>query len=151
LPSWLTFTPATRTFAGTVPAGTATLALTVTATDTSNLSASETFQVTVPAAAPKLAHQTAAQTWTQGAAISFSPGATTFTDPQGQALSYSAMLYNGHPLPTWLTCDAATGTFSGMVPYATAALAIKLTATDTSGLSASETFAATTVAPAPTV
>jgi hypothetical protein len=49
LPSWLSFNAATRTFSGTVPSGAETLSLKVTATDSSGLSASESFGVTVPA------------------------------------------------------------------------------------------------------
>ena len=151
LPAWLSFSPATRTFSGTVPAGMQTLSLSITATDTSSLSASETFQVTVPAVAPRLTHATAAQTWTQGTQLAFAPPANTFTDPQNETLTYAATLTNGQALPAWLTCDPGAGTFSGTVPYATSVLAIRLTATDTSGLSASETFAATLAAPAPAV
>jgi hypothetical protein len=43
----LKFTAATQTFSGTAPAKAQTLALKVTATDTSALSASETFAVSV--------------------------------------------------------------------------------------------------------
>jgi len=49
LPSWLSFNTATKTFSGTVPAGMESLTLKVTATDTSGLSGSETFGITVPA------------------------------------------------------------------------------------------------------
>jgi hypothetical protein len=151
LPSWLSFNAATRLFSGIVPVGMQALLLSVTATDTAGLSASETFQVTVPAAAPKFAHATASQTWTEGTQLSFAPAANTFLDPQNEALSYAATLSNGQPLPSWLSCDPSTGTFSGTVPYASAVLSIKLTATDTSGLSAYELFTATVVAPAPKV
>ena len=150
-PSWLTFHASTMTFSGTVPSGMETLSLKVTATDTSGLSCSETFTATVPAAPPTLAHQTAAQTWTEGARLSFTPPSNTFADPNGQALSYAATLSNGQALPPWLTIDSTSGTFSGTVGYASGPMSIKVTATDTSGLSVSETFVARLVAPAPTV
>ena len=149
LPSWLAFNATTRAFSGTVPAGMETLSLTVTATDTSGLSCGDTFQATVPAAAPKLAHQTAALTWTEGAAVSFTLAANTFTDPNGQALSYAATLANGQGLPSWLSLDSASGAFSGTAAYTSGPMSIKVTATDTSGLSGTETFIATLAAPAP--
>jgi hypothetical protein len=151
LPSWLSFNASTDSFSGTVPAGMETLSLCVTATDISGLSCSDTFQATVPAAAPTLAHQTGAQTWIEGAQLAFTPAANTFADPNGEALTYVATLSSGQALPSWLSVNSATGTFSGTVGIASAPLSIKLTATDSSGLSASETFLATLVAPAPTV
>ncbi len=149
LPPWLSFNPTTRTFYGTVPSGLQTLSLTVTATDTSRLSTSETFQATVPAAAPTLARQTAAQTWIEGQQVSCALPANTFTDPQGETLRYGATLSNGQALPSWLRFDASTGTFSGKIPTVSELLSLRVTATNTSGLSDSETFSATVVAPPP--
>jgi hypothetical protein len=152
LPSWLTFEASTMTFSATVPSGMQKLSLSVTATDTVGLSCSETFQITVPAAAPTLAHQTAAQTWTEGAKLSFTLPSNTFADPNGEALSYTATLSNGQALPSWLTLNGVSSAFSVTVPSTSGPMAIKVTATDTSGLSCSETFQATTVpALAPTV
>ena len=142
LPSWLSFNAATMTFSGTVPGGMQTLSLKVTATDTSGLSVSETFQAAVPAAAPTLAHQTAAQTWTEGAPVAFILPSNTFADPNGEALSYTATLASGQALPSWLTLNSASGTFSGKVAATSGPMSIKVTATDTSGLFVSETFQA---------
>ena len=47
LPAWLAFDATSETFTGTVPTGTANFGITLTATDTSNLSVSETFSVTI--------------------------------------------------------------------------------------------------------
>ena len=143
LPSWLSYNAATRTFSGTVPKGMESLTLKVTATDASDLSASESFGVTVPAAAPTLTSQTPNQTWTQGQKISLALPATAFTDPQGEALTYTAVQTNGKALPSWLSFNAATRTFSGTVPSGAETLSLKVTATDTSGLSASESFGVT--------
>jgi spore germination protein YaaH len=140
LPSWLSFNAATDTFSGTVPAGMANLTLKVTATDTSLLSASETFGVTVPAAAPTVTDQTANQSWTPGQKISLALPANTFTDPQKGTLTYTASQTNGQALPSWLSFTASTDTLSGTVPVGFESLALKITATDTSRLSASETF-----------
>jgi len=149
LPSWLSFNATTGTFSGTVPNTAAGLSLQVTATDTSGLSASETFSVLTPAAAPTLTVQTATQTWKLGQAVSFALPSTTFSDPQGEKLTYSATLSTGQALPSWLSFNASTGTFTGTVPNTAAGLSLKVTATDTSGLSASDTFSVLTPAAAP--
>ena len=102
--------------------------------------------------APTLTAQTAAQTWKLGQAVNFALASNTFTDPQGQTLTYSATLSSGAALPSWLSFNAATGTFAGTVANSATGLSVKVTATDASGLSASETFSIATPAPlAPTL
>ena len=103
------------------------------------------FELTLPT--PTVAHQTAAQTWQPGQKVSFALPSNTFTDSLGQTLTYSAVQSNGQALPSWLSFNAATDTFSGSVPGGAQSLNLKVTATDTSGLSASETFAVTVPAP----
>ena len=145
LPAWLHFNPATNTLTGTVPAGSETFAVTVTATDRGGLSGSETFTVTVPAAAPTLTNKTNTQSWTAGSAVSLKLPANAFTDPQGEKLTYKATQSNGAALPSWLHFAASTLSFSGTAPSTAQILQLQITATDTSGLSASETFAASIV------
>lgn len=58
----------------------------------------------------------------------FTLPADTFSDPDGDPLSFSASL-NGTPL----NYDAATGIFSGLAPTATGLYNIEVTATDTNG------------------
>jgi hypothetical protein len=94
--------------------------------------------------APTVTDQTANQTWAQNKAVNFTLAANTFTDPQQEALTYSATLSTGAALPAWLHFNAATETFTGTVPSGASGLSIEVTATDTSGLSASETFAVVT-------
>jgi Putative Ig domain/Calpain family cysteine protease len=149
LPSWLSFNATTDTFTGMVPNTAAGLSLKVTATDTSGLSTSETFSVLTPAAAPILTSQTATQTWKVGQAVNFALPSTTFTDPQAEKLTYKATLSTGAALPTWLSFNTTTDTFTGTVPSTATGLSLKVTATDTSGLSASETFSVLTSAAAP--
>ena len=147
LPGWLSFDPAARAFSGTVPKGAAgAIAVVVTATDTAGLSASEKFTVTIPAAPPVLAIQTPAQVWAAGSQVStiIKPG--TFADPQGQALTLKATLATGAALPSWLSFSPSSGAFSGSAPKTVQTLALKLSATDTSGLTASETFSASITA-----
>ena len=101
---------------------------------------------------PSVTDQTANQTWTEGQALSFQLPSNTFTDPQNETLTYSATLSSGAALPSWLSFNPSTRTFSGTVPVTSENLTIEVTATDTSGLSATETFTATVVAAvAPTV
>jgi hypothetical protein len=140
LPSWLVFNGTTRTFSGTVPGNAAGLAIKVVATDTSGLSASETFSVLTPAAPPAVTAPTANQTLTNGQTLNFRLAANTFTDPQQQAMTYTATQANGAALPTWLHFNGTTDTFAGTVAANASPLSIKVTATDTGGLSASETF-----------
>jgi hypothetical protein len=147
LPSWLSFNAATDSFSGTAPVALGTIAVTVTATDTAKLSISETFNIAVTATAPTLASQTATQTWKTGQAVSFTLPANTFSDPQGETLSYSATLANGQALPSWLKFNAATDSFTGTAPASAGSLALSVTATDQSGLSVKDSFTANVVAP----
>jgi hypothetical protein len=149
LPRWLTFNASTLAFTGTVPVGSASFSVVVTATDTLGLSSSETFTVTVPALAPVVAAPTATQTITANQAFSLALGGHVFSDPQGEALTLSATLASGAALPSWLSFNAATGVFSGTGPDATAPVSVKVTAIDTSKLSVSETFTVDVHASAP--
>jgi hypothetical protein len=144
LPAWLQFNAATQTFTGSVPSNTASLSIMVTATNTSGLSTSETFSVQTPAPSlPSLTNPTATQCCADGQ-VDFTLAPDTFTDPSGGTLAYAATLSNGAPLPSWLSFDAKTETFSGLMPDGTKALAINVTATNKNSLSASETFVLST-------
>lgn len=93
-------------------------------------------------AAPVVVSQTANQTWGLGQAVSFALPSGTFYDPEAEKLTYSATQSGGSALPSWLTFNAATQAFTGTAPTTPSTLGISITATDTSGLSASETFSA---------
>jgi hypothetical protein len=148
LPSWLTFNAATDTFTGTAPLTAETLTIKVTATDTSDLSVSETFSATV-IGPPVVTAQTASQTWTAGKSVSLTLPAGTFTDPQGEKLTYVATQENGQPLPSWLTFNATTDSFTGTAPATAQTLDLEVTATDSSGLSVADIFVVTVAPPAP--
>lgn len=150
LPNWLKFNAATDSFSGTDAASTGPVTIRVTATNGYGLQASENFTLSL-ASAPVVAAQTAGQTWTQGQAVSFTLPKGTFTDPQGAPLSLTATQSTGAALPSWLKFNATTGAFTGTAPTGTAGFSIKISATDTYGLSNSETFSVATPAPvAPT-
>ncbi len=72
--------------------------------------------------APVLSNQTAGQTWKLGSAVSFTLASNTFTDPQGESLTYAAKLSSGAALPSWLSFNATTGAFTGTVPVSAAGL-----------------------------
>ena len=141
LPGWLSFNAATDTFSGIAPTTAQSLSIVVTATDTSGLSATDAFAATV-LGTPVLGTPTPNQAWTEGTAISLILPTNTFTDPQGEKLTYSAVQSNGQKLPSWLTFNAATDTFSGTAPSTAQNLGITVTATDSSGLASSENFTA---------
>ena len=91
---------------------------------------------------PVVGAEFADQIATEGAAWRYTLPAGAFTDPDaGDKLTYSIRLVNGEALPAWLSFDAATGTFSG-TPDAAAVgnLSVQVTATDTGGLSVSQTL-----------
>ena len=67
-----------------------------------------------------------------------------FRDPDGDTLTYSATLADDSPLPSWLTFDPNTATFSSNpLSSNTGVVNIKVTATDTSSNSTSTNFALT--------
>ncbi|MDD5058244.1 MAG: putative Ig domain-containing protein, partial [Sideroxydans sp.] len=144
LPAWLTFEPLTQTFSGTPTIGDAgNLEVIVTATDSGGLSANSSFilDITVPNMTP-ITNPIGDQTTQQDAHFSFTVPANAFVDPNaGDTLSYSATLEDGSELPSWLTFDAATQTFSGTPSnWEVGSLNLTVTATDPLGLSASDTF-----------
>ncbi|WP_374562614.1 putative Ig domain-containing protein [Ideonella sp.] len=149
LPSWLSFDAATRTFSGTpVNGDVGAITVRVTATDGSQASASSDFTLTVsntndaPTAGP-----IAAQSATEDGAFSFTVPPGTFTDVDaGDTLSYTATLADGSPLPSWLSFDATTRTFSGTPANGdVGAISVRVTATDGSHASASSNFTLTVV------
>jgi hypothetical protein len=145
LPGWLSFDPKLRQFSGTVPSGVQNFAVVVTATDTAGLSSSETFTVNVAALAPVVGTHAAAQSWAENSSISYALPGNSFSDPQGQALTYTATQAGGTALPSWLSFSSDSLSFSGTAPGTAQKLSLKVTATDTSGLSTSETISVSVV------
>ena len=158
LPSWLNFNAATATFSGTPDdAQVGSLDLRVTATDGENLNVSDVFTLTVANVneAPTVAVSLANQTAVEDAAFTFAVPGSTFADvDSGDVLTYNATLADGTALPTWLSFNSTTRTFSGTpVNSNVGTPALRMTATDTGNLSASDTFSltVTNVNDAPTV
>jgi Ca2+-binding RTX toxin-like protein len=145
LPDWLSFDAATRTFSGITGNGNVgEIHVKVTAVDGSGGTASSDFAIAVANVndAPAIVYPIADQAALEDAVFSFTVPADAFNDIDvGDNLTYSATLANGDPLPSWLTFDPGTRTISG-TPGAdqVGSLSIRIAATDTSGLSASDTF-----------
>ena len=147
LPSWLSFDAATQTFTGTPPANwNGPIGLQVIATDAGGLSAVASFILNVAPVndAPVVAAPIAAQTASVGAAWTYAVPAATFSDVDGDALVLSARLADGSALPTWLTFNATTQTFTGSPPSTfSGSLNIAVKASDPSGLAATTNFSLT--------
>jgi len=148
LPIWLSFDAATRTFSGTPLNGdVGILSLKVTATDEAGAAVSDGFEVTVANTndAPVVAHAIADQMVAEDSAFSYQVAANTFADEDvGDSLNYSASQANGDALPTWLSFDAGTQTFSGTpLNGDVGTLNLKVTATDEAGAAVSDGFEVT--------
>ena len=143
LPAWLAFDPGARAFIGTPKnADVGTLAVKVNATDLANVLVSASFSLVVDNVndAPVLTRAIADQIAVDGQPFESRLGASTFVDPDGDAVTLSAKQVSGADLPTWLDFSVnsvGVATFSG-TPAATgsdrADLAIKITAADSVGL-----------------
>ncbi len=90
---------------------------------------------------PVVGNAIAPQTAIEEQPFSFTIPADSFSDPDGDALTYTATLANGNALPTWITFNPNTRTFSG-TPDDTdlAPLNIKVIATESSGAFISQIF-----------
>ncbi|MBC7951389.1 MAG: putative Ig domain-containing protein [Rhodospirillaceae bacterium] len=81
------------------------------------------------------------QNATEDSAFSYQVGA--FTDP-GDTLTYTATKSDGSALPTWLSFDSTTRTFSGTPDNGqVGTVAVKVTATDTANATATASFTIT--------
>ena len=143
LPSWIAFNSETAEFSG-VPteANLGEYEIRVTATDAEMESASTTFTLTVanvndrPELVIEIEDQRAVEEEPFEVDISAS-----FTDPDpGDALTFTATLENGGPLPAWLTIST-DGVFRGTPSNDdTVNASIQVTATDSASATVSDTF-----------
>jgi hypothetical protein len=145
LPTWLNFNPTTRTFSGTPTNGdVGNLSLKVTATDIAGASVSSSFGLAIANTndVPIVQNAIADQNVIEDAVFSFIVPANTFSDVDlGDTLTYSAILTNGDPLPSWLTFNTTTRAFSGTPTNSDVGnLSLKITATDSAGANVSNTF-----------
>ena len=135
LPSWLTFTAATGVLNGTPTNDeVGSINITVTSTDASSASVSDDFSLTTTNTndAPTVTTAQTALETSENVDFSYTVPNATFGDIDvGDSLTYSATLASGGALPTWLSFDAGTKTFSGTPANSDIAnLSIKVTASD---------------------
>lgn len=146
LPDWLQYDAATRTLFGTPDNGdVGEFDVIVQGMDTLGASSLYSFHVAVqntndaPEIGTPLSHLCALE----DAAFNFTLPAGCFRDVDvGDALTYTATLANGDPLPAWLTFDAQTRIFSGTPANGDVGkLQLAVTATDLAGALIGQTFA----------
>ncbi|MDC0226211.1 putative Ig domain-containing protein [Gammaproteobacteria bacterium] len=121
--------------------------LTVKATNASGDTITEKVVVKIANVneAPILTSSLANQSNDEDSAFSFIIPSNTFNDEDGDTLTYIATLEDGSALPSWLTLDAATGTFSGTpLNDDVGTISVTVTATDGS-FSVTDTFNLTVV------
>ncbi|QEY14522.1 tandem-95 repeat protein [Cellvibrio sp. KY-GH-1] len=148
LPAWLSFDSATRTFSGTpTNAFVGTVSIDVIASDGNGGTVTDTFNIVVANTndAPTVANAITNQNATEDAAFNFQFAANTFSDQDlGDTLTYSAQLAGGGALPSWLSFNAATRTFSGTPANGdVGSFSVDVTASDGNGGSVTDTFSVT--------
>ena len=121
--------------------GAATIA--VTATDPGGLSATQSFQATVPNRAPEARGEIPAATLEVGDTLTLEMS-PYFSDPDGDSLAYSAAASE-----TGVATAAAAGNTVTVTAVARGAATIAVTATDPGGLAATQSFTATVANRAP--
>jgi len=92
--------------------------------------------------APTVATPIPDKSTAEDAAFSYIVPTTSFTDPDaGDVLTYSATLTSGGALPSWLSFNASTRTFSGTPTNSNVGtISVRVTAKDTGNLTVSDDF-----------
>ena len=150
-PEWLDFDADTGTFSGTPPEGSPPdFDIQVKADDGNGgqVTSSFTLSIADPTDSddgndpPVLDNPVADRTIEEGDPLNFTVPADTFSDPDGDPLTYTATLADGSPLPNGLTFDPDTRTFSGTPAglQALDRLSLKVTADDGNGGMAMDVF-----------
>ena len=149
LPVWLSFDASTRTFSGTPQQDfNGTLSLKVIASDGID-TAEDVFDLVIDPVndVPVVANAVSDQSASEDAAWSFTVPEDTFSDVDGDSLTYSTTLSDGSALPSWLSFDDATRTFTG-TPPAGAAGVVGLIVLASDGIETASANFSITVSPA---
>lgn len=146
LPTWLNFDPDTLTFSGTPAAGDeGFFDLVVSGRDSSGLTSSVDFTLNVGDinVAPVLQDPASDKTARADRFFEYQIPSDAFTDANlSDTLTFSATLLSGSALPSWLSFDPSTRTFSGTPGESDVVdLGISVVATDDEGLFARDNFA----------
>ncbi len=150
LPIWLTFDASTRSFSGT-PSNedVGNLNIKVVVTDKALTTVSDVFTLEVEKIddtstnnPPTLNQEILDAIATQDAAFTFTIPENTFNDVDAlDELTYSVTLEDGSELPSWLTFDASTRSFSGTpINSDVGTVKVKVVVTDSFGETVSDTF-----------
>ncbi len=146
LPTWLNFDATSRTFSGTPTAGdVGTITIHLVVSDGKGGSAFTDFDLSVVTnPPPTLDNPIPDRNATVNVPFTFTFAGNTFSDPDGDPLTYSAALTGGGALPAWLAFNSGTRTFSG-TPTAgdLGAQSIRVTAMDNHGGTVSDDFTLT--------
>jgi Ca2+-binding RTX toxin-like protein len=145
LPTWLKFDAIAKTFSGNpANAQVGVVDIKIVATDSAGAQVEDIFKLTVQNVndAPVLQQALADRSLNANTALNFILPTGTFTDiDAGDVLAYTATLADGSALPTWLSFNASTRSFSGTPSIdQVGAIDIKILATDVAGTSASDVF-----------
>ncbi len=115
LPSWLSFSSATRTFSGMPASGDQeNITIEVTASDGFGADAMGLFVVAVINCIPAQDKPLEDQSVSVGEALQYIFDADTFSDCDNDILTYSAARNGGDLLPAWLSFVSSTRRFSGV-------------------------------------
>ena len=151
LPNWLSFDAATRTFSGNPPNDATDISIRVTADDGNGGSVFDDFTLTVSNMndTPHVDAGIDDHTFSGAGHHSYTIDERAFADADvGDALTFSARQVGGAALPSWLTFDAPTWTFSGNPPNGGPDhIDIEVTARDDLGASVSDSFRLSIVDP----
>jgi len=96
--------------------------------------------------APVLVSPIANKSWVEGSNHSFTVPLSTFSDPNGDPLTYTARQSNGSALPAWLSFNASTRVLSGKPPVGIKNYTIRIRVKDPGGLSVYDDFTLSTPA-----
>lgn len=150
--AWLSFDAATGLITGTpTDKDKGSIAVNVTASDPDGATATAQFSVNVVGGANRApiaaSFPSGPQNAITGTPYSFTLPPGAFTDPDGDKLTIAVTKGDGAVLPTWLTFDAGTLALGGTPAAADlGTLALKYTASDSSGAAVSAQFALTIAA-----
>ncbi|WP_319585586.1 putative Ig domain-containing protein [uncultured Desulfobulbus sp.] len=142
LPAWLAFDAATLTFSGTADVNDiGNLNLTMFALDSCGAYTEQAMTLNILPAnrVPEVAEPLSDAHAALGAAFSYTIASTTFADPDGDTLIFSATLADGNALPAWLAFDPVSRSFSG-TPLTLGTMSVQITATDAGALTVTDTF-----------
>ncbi len=145
LPTWLTFDAATQTLSGTpLNNQVGSINIKIIAIDAAGSTVEDVFSIAVQNTndAPILVTSMSDQVVNANAILNFTLPVGAFADADaGDVLSYAATLANGGALPSWLSFNSTTKTFTGQPTFGNSGLIdIKVLASDSSGAQASDNF-----------